>query len=69
MQARREVDVATLPKDLVSSNETLVQEGNTPIPWLLGRLLIIGLTFGSLFQFAHNEGFLPVSGPASACLW
>ncbi len=60
MQARKQVEVATLPRDLVASQEALVREGNTPIPWLLGRLLIIGLTFGSLFQFAHNEGYLPV---------
>ena len=59
VQARKTVDLETLPRDIIKSQEAIEQSG-TSISWLIGRCTLIGLTFGSLFQFCHNEGFLPV---------
>lgn len=59
VQARKTVDLETLPRDIIKSQER-IQENGTSISWLIGRCTLIGLTFGSLFQFCHNEGFLPV---------
>ena len=49
---------------LKDANEQL-QEGGVSIKKLLTQALIVGVTFGTVFQVTHNNGLLPVGRPAS----
>ena len=48
---------------LISAQQQL-QQGGASTKELLWRSLLVGLTFGTLFQVTHNNGFLPV-GPST----
>ena len=47
---------------LLEAQEQLKADGLS-LPGLLGRALLVGLTFGTAFQVTHNNGLLPVRPP------
>ena len=53
------------PVQRLTSAQQQLQQGGVSTKELLWRSLLAGLTFGTLFQVTHNNGFLPVGAPSS----
>lgn len=49
-----------LVADLLEAQASMERSG-VNIPALLATCLFVGVTFGTVFQVTHNNGYLPVS--------